>query len=179
MENIVRCIERHVESLSAVLIFPDQHLAAFTQYIFSALSAIFPKALVDNIAFISTSSSIGPPWIFSTTKYQKVLKSTPVFTFNNPIAINDKGSPVVQNNLEDEALNTLVELFDWLDDREPQPAKEIVSLYEKYQTIATILDQRAREVEIDRLMTILKKHSAVSLPSHCLHLALESYAHWR
>ena len=176
MENIVRYIERHVESLSAVLIFPVEHSPTFTEYIFSALSAIFPKTLVDNIAFISTSSPIGPPWIFFT---KKALKSTPVFTLNNPIAINDKGSPIVQNNLEDEALNTLVELFDWLNDREPQPAKEIVSLYEKYQTIAIILDQRAREVEIDRLMTILKKYSAVSLPSHCLHLALESYAHLR
>ena len=146
------------------------------EYTFSTFSAIFPKTLVDNIAIIFDSFHIRSAWF---SFKPEALNSSPVFTLNNPIAINFKDSPILQKDLEDGALNTLVALFDWLDDREPQPAKEIVSLYEKYQTIATILDQRAREVEIDRLMIRLKKHSAVGLPSHCLHLALESYARRR
>ena len=79
----------------------------------------------------------------------------------------------------------LVKLFDWLDGLEPQPATQIVRVYEQYQNIETktidILDQRAQEVDmrakIDRLMITLKKHSAVS-HSGCLYLLLESYACW-
>jgi hypothetical protein len=75
----------------------------------------------------------------------------------------------------------LVELFNWLDGLEPHPATDITSIYEMYQNIEIktigILDQRVREVEIDRLTITLKRHSAVGL-SLCSHLALQSYARW-
>ena len=161
-ESIVRYIERHVESLSAVLIFAVKDSSVRTEYTFSTLSAIFPKPLVDNIAFISTDSPSNPTWAFPMEEAPEALKSSPVFTLHNPISLSSI-FPVVIKNWEDRALYTLVELFDWLDDREPQPVKEIVSLYEKYQNITTILDQRAREVVIDTLKTRLEVYLAVSL----------------
>ena len=171
----MRYIERHVEYLNAVLFLGVEHSPVRTEYTFSTLFAIFPKILVNNIAFISTSPPGAPAGTSCREKVPEALKSSPVFTLYNPIASAQR----IEKTRERRALNRLVELFDWLDDREPQPAKEIVSLYEKYQNIAAILDQRAREVEIDRLMTRLKRYSAVSLPSHCLPLTLESYARWR
>ena len=100
-------------------------------------------------------------------KVPEALKHSPVFALDNPISF-DPDLPIVKKNRERGALDTLVALFDWLDDREPQPAKKIVSLYKKYQNIeakvAVILERAIREVEIDRLMTRLKKHSAVSHP---------------
>ena len=166
-ESIVRYIERHVESLSAVLIFADSNTHVRAEYAFSTLSAILPKTLVDNIATIYSH----PVWGFVLEKIPEALKSSPRFTLYNPISFR-RGLPVVAKNREDGALNTLVAFFDWLDDREPQPAKKIVSLYEKYQKIEaktiTILDQRAQEVEIDKLKTRLKKHSAVSLHIACI-----------
>jgi len=64
----------------------------------------------------------------------------------------------------------LVELFDWLDDLQPQPTTEIVYLYYLSQTIeATItntlaqMDQAvARKVKVDELMRALKDNSYVS-----------------
>ena len=174
----MRYIERHVESLSAVLILSVENNAVRTEYTFSTLSTIFPKTLVDNIAFISPPSSDNRTWDLSKLKVPEVIKKCSVFYLNNPIAYYRTG-PIVLKDLEDRALNMLLALVDWLGYRKPQPTKEIVSLYEKYQNIATILDQRAREVENDGLMTMLTIYSAVSLPSQCLHLALESCTHWR
>ena len=185
-ESIIGYIERHVESLSAVLILTGKYDSAPGEYTFSHLFAILPKTLVDNIAFISTSSNSDMAWFLFREIIPEALKSSPVFIFDNPIHF-DWGLPMLLKHREHGVLNMLVALFDWLDDREPQPAKEIVSLYEKYQSIETqpiaLLEQKVREVEIDRLMTRLmtrlKKYSAVSPPSHCLHLALESYARRR
>ena len=101
----------------------------------------------------------------------EALKSSPVFIVDNPIVGLQNVERIVKAQ-EHGALETLVALFDWLDDLEPQPAKEIVSLYEKYQNIEaktiTILEHPAREAEIDRLMTRFKKHSAVSLHIACI-----------
>jgi len=82
---------------------------------------------------------------------------------------------------EQGALEMLVVLFNWMDGLKPQPATEITSLYEVHQNIevktTSILYQRTREVDIDRLTIALKRYSAVSL-SLCSHPALDSYARW-
>ena len=179
-KNIVRYIERHVESLSAVLILTVENAIDRMEYTFSTWSAILPKTLGNNIAFIFPSFLGRLAWAFFRT-VPTTLKGSPIFTVNSPIVSLGHGE-IIMKSREPTALKSLVALFDWLDDLEPQPAKEIVSLYQKYRSIGAktfaILHQRAQEVEIDRLMTKLKKHSAVSL-SPSLHLAFESYARWR
>jgi hypothetical protein len=106
------------------------------------------------------------------------LKRSPVFLLDNPIALRKDNVELVVKGKEQAALHTLVELFNWLDDLKPQQATDIVSFYEKYQSIEAKLDQRAREVEIDRLITRFQTHSAVSVSPYCLHLVLGSYARW-
>ena len=71
---------------------------------------------------------------------------------------------------EQQALERLVELFDWFDGREPQPTREILELYEKSQgieiRIANTLAQMDRatqmKAELDKFMTRDKQDSAVS-----------------
>ena len=170
----MRYIEQHIESLNAVLILAFESYSVWVEYTFSTLSAIFPKTLVNNIAFISPLSNDYQYWIFSRLKVPEVFKRCPVFYLDNPIKEQDTfgEEQIVCEHLEHRALNMLLALFNWLGYLKPQSAKEIVSVYEKYQNIEaktiTILDQRAREVEIDRLITRLKKHSAVSLPIACI-----------
>ena len=50
---------------------------------------------------------------------------------------------------EQDTLETLVDLFDWLDGLEPQPTSEVVSRYEKLQGIAASV--------IDPLANFLRK----------------------
>ena len=178
-ESIVRYIEQHVEFVSAVLILALEESPVRMEYTFSTLSAIFPKTLVNNIAFVPSNLWSHSPWNLSQEMVPGALRNSPVFPLGSPIALQlQKGLYDVEtraNILEQGALEALVKLFNWLDDLEPQPATEIVSLYEKYQNIeaktTNILDQIAREVEIDRLMIRLKKHSAVRLSRYCLHPA--------
>jgi hypothetical protein len=202
-KSIATEIEKHIDSVCAILITVNASTLGNTMesdYALSTLSAIFPKTLASNIAFMFTNVWSPSSWNFSTDAIPEGLKDSPHFLLNNPIALqkrylklkdDPRYKPMTTKMLksvqagEQMALETLVKLFDWLDGLEPQPAMEISSLYEKYQNIEAkvinILVQRDEEIdtraEINRLMITLKKHSTVSL-SPCLHLALESHARW-
>jgi len=83
---------------------------------------------------------------------------------------------------EQRALETLVELFDWLDSLTPQPTRGIVDLYETSRaieinilnTLAQMEQRVNKRADIDKLMMTLQKKAAVSF-----HIALgsQSYAH--
>jgi len=123
-----------------------------TDYALSTLSAIFPKTLAKNIAFVFTNVSGPLYWNFSGDTIPEVLKGAPQFFLNNPIALQRKllrHDPIIKKggmdlrNIvkadEKEALEMLVALFDWLDglDRPARPG--VVRLYEKSQNIAIIV----------------------------------------
>jgi len=152
-------------------------------YTYSNLSTIFPKTLVNNTAFVFTNAQ--NPWFRrECQRYAPgALKSSPVFLLDNPILeqFEDSNPMKTVKDREQEALEMLVELFNWMDGLEPQPATEITSLYQIYQSIEVetmiTLGQRVREVDIDRLTIALRRDSAVSV-SLCSHLALSSYARW-
>jgi len=179
-KSFIRFIEEHVNFVSAVLLVDLVDLVSQNtfkaDYTWSNLTTIFPKTLVNNIAFlfINVQSSLFPD------RFQNsipgALKSSPVFLLDNPIVQQWRFK-----DREQGALEMFVEFFNWMDGLEPQPATEITSLYEVYQNIevktTSILYQRAREVEIDRLTVALKRYSAVSLSLRS-HLALESYSYW-
>lgn len=112
-----------------------------TDYALSTLSAIFPKNLANNIAFVFTNVTSPLHWNFSRDTVPKVLKDAPYFLLNNPIALQkkylklktDPNMKVGKANLriavkagEEDALEMLVDLFDWLDGLEPQPTTEVV-----------------------------------------------------
>ena len=74
---------------------------------------------------------------------------------------------------EEDALETLVELFDWLDSLEPQPMMNIVSEGQKNRSV--IADTHT---SMDQDIVVGKAEvSAVSCPP-CLHLMPKSYVDW-
>ena len=190
-KSIITNIEQHIDSVNAVLILADGIVKRNTvevDYTFKALSAIFPKTLVNNIAFMFTNVRDPRSWRFSQEMLPEALKNAPLFLLDNPLALlnrykNDPTKKGMVRACEQSALEMLVTLFDWLDGLEPQPAAEIVSLYEIYQNIEdktiTTLAQADQAVvmkaEIDKGIVRLMKNSAVSV-SPCLHLVIESHA---
>jgi hypothetical protein len=198
-KSIATQIERHIDSVCAVLVLVNgaiPRITMATDYALSTLSAIFPKALANNIAFMFTNVPSPLFWNFSKDDIPERLKNAPQFLLNNPIALQ-KRDPRIKDHLqgpsrtemckavlanEQRGLETLVNVFDWLYGLESQPTKDFVNLYEMSQTIEAFspdivaLDLAAvKKAKIDKLMIVLKKNSSVRFPP-CLHLALESYA---
>ena len=200
--NIATYIQEHIDTVSAVLILANgtvPRVTVGTDYALSALSALFPKTLVNNIAFLFTNSPTCLSFNFSEA-IPEILKDAPQFLFDNPIALQKKFLELKDGpnkkkrkmelqktvkDTEEKGLGMLVDLFDWLDGLEPQPTTEIVALYEKSQTIETKItntlaqmDQAAAKMaEITRLMEKLRMNSAVSPLLYSQH-ALVSYVCW-
>jgi len=200
-KSIASEIQKHIGSVTAVLILANGSVPRITagmDYALSTLSALFPKSLASNIAFIFTMSSLSSN--VSEAAIPEVLKSAPRFLLNNPISLQKKfldptDDPSKQKrrkemrkeikSAEQRAMEMLVELFDWLDGLEPQSTKEILALYEQSQaievkitdTFAQMDQQAAKMAEINKLMEELQKKSAVSFSSS-LNLLQNSYTRW-
>ena len=187
--SIASQIEKSIEFISAILILANgtvQRITVSTDYALSTLSTLFPRTLVENIAFMFTNVTDHLHWNFSQDTVPDVLKNAPQFLLDNPIALQKKyfklkEDPEMKKSRnrmrkavkasEETAMETLVELFDWLDGRELQATNDIVSLYKKSQKIEVNItntlaqmDQAARtKVELDTLLVKLEKDSAVSV----------------
>jgi hypothetical protein len=202
-DSIATQIKKHIDSVTAVLILANgtiERITVGTDYALSTLSAIFPKSLSGNIAFMFTNVPSPLAWNFSQDTVPRVLKEAPQFLLDNPIALQKKylklkdrpGMKKVEKDMrnhlkagEQKALEMLVQLFDWLDDCKPQPTTEILYLYEMSQdieaaitdTLAQIDQGAAKKVEIDKLVADLRNNSNVSL-SPCSFLGLNPYSRW-
>ena len=201
--SIATQIKHHIDFVNAVLVVVNgavPHVTVGTDYALSALSAIFPKSLASNTAFMFTNVSNPLHWNFSRDTLPDVLKDAPHFLLNNPVALQRKHSRLkyspnmnkeranlcnVMKVAEQNALEMLVDLFDWLDGLKPRSMTEIVSLYEHSQAIeATITNTLAQinqvatmEAKIEEQTRKLKGASVVRF-SFCLHLSFEPYPHW-
>ena len=102
-----------------------------TSYALSALSALLPETLANSIALVLTNLS-GP--LYQNFAVPDVLKVAPQFSFNNPVALQkkyltltdtpatrDKRTEIRKKKMrkmvkadEQQALEMLVGLFDWL-----------------------------------------------------------------
>ena len=136
--SIATQIEKHIDSVTAVLILANgtvPRVTVGTDYALSTLSAIFPKSLASNTAFMFTNVSSPLHWNFSGDTVPNSLKDAPYFLLSNPIALqkkylkltNDPNMKKTRADLrnavkasEENAMGMLVELFDWLDGLEPQ-----------------------------------------------------------
>ena len=199
-KSIATQIEKHVETINAVIVFVNGTTPSITEgtdYTLSTLSALFPKTLANNIAFMFTNVPDTASWRFSEDTIPEMLKEAPQFLLDNPIALQKRylrlknylNKSQVEAEMrkavqagEQRALEMLVNFFDWLDDLEPQPTMDIINLYEMSQAIEAfnpnILAQDlavAKKAEIDKLITMIKKNLAVSFPP-CLHGVLKSHA---
>ena len=123
-------IKEHIDSVTAILVLANgtaPRITVGTNRALSALSALLPKTLANNIALVLTNLS-GP--LYQNFSVPDVLKGAPQFFFNNPIALQRKylelmGDLKTKNKRADmrkmvqadeqKALEMLVELFDWLD----------------------------------------------------------------
>ena len=188
-------IKHHIDTVTAVLVLANgavPRVTVGTDYALSTLSAILPKSLASNTAFMFTNVSSPQDWSFSRDALPDVLKDAPQFLLDNPIALQKtyselEGDPDMNNQradlrkvvkaAEQNALEMLVDLFDWLDGLEPHSTTGIVSLYEHSQAIeAKVTDALAQmnqtvtiEAMIEKQVEMLQRASAVSF-FLCLHL---------
>ena len=178
--NIATQFKEHIDYVTAVLIITNgtvTRLNAGVDYALTTLSTLFPKTLAPNIAFVFTNIQNAVSWNFSRETISRLLEDAPRFFLDNPCALQKRSLELRNNrkvkttkgqlkmrkfmeNSEEEALETLVELFDWLDSLIPQPTKEIVNLYNLSREIESMItdalaqmDQAAaKKDEIKRLM---------------------------
>jgi len=139
-ENITAQIEKHIKSVNAILILANgtvPRITVGTEYALSTLPTIFPDTVTKNIAFMFTNVSSPLSWNFSQDTIPKELKDAPQFLLNNPVALqkrytelkddptqNEEMREVVKTG-EQKALETLVQLFDWLEGLKPQPMTKV------------------------------------------------------
>ncbi len=186
-KSITAEIENHLGYVNAVLILANgsvPRISVSMEYALTTLSNLFPKSLTNNIAFLLTSVPTPASLNFPNDAILKDLKHAPKFLIDNPIALqknylkqmghlDKKTLKKMKDSIqkaEEGALETLVELFDWLDGLEPQPTIEITTLYKKSQNIESkvtdTLDQTnqatIKTVEIEKLMADLRTGNAVS-----------------
>ena len=134
-KNITTQIERHIQSVNAILILANgtvPRITVGTDYALSTLPTIFPDTVTKNVAFLFTNVSTPLSWNFSQDTIPKELKDAPQFLLSNPVALqkryidlkDDPGETEMREEVktgELRALGMLVQLFDWLDTLKPQP----------------------------------------------------------
>ena len=195
--SIATEIQKHIDSVTAVLVLANgtiPRITVGTDYALTTLSAIFPKTLANNIAFVFTNVPSPLSWNFSQDTIPEVLKDARQFLFDNPLALqkryimlkDDRNKKKVKTEMrndvkagEQKGLEMLTKLFDWLDGLESQPTMQIVHLYDISQTIESMItntlaqmDQAAAKREdIDKLTVTLQNKSKVSF-STCSYLGL-------
>ena len=137
-QSIATQINIHIDSITAVVVLTNStvpRVTVGTNYVLSALSNTFGKTLPNNIAFMLTNITNPLSCNFSQDTLPEVFKHAPQFLLNNPIALqkkylklkdspNMKGRTNLRRGVkagEEQALEMLVDFFDWLDSREPHP----------------------------------------------------------
>ncbi|PFH47907.1 hypothetical protein AMATHDRAFT_49934 [Amanita thiersii Skay4041] len=153
--SIATAIQNNITSVNAVIILANgtvPRLGVATDYALSALSAIFPRTLANNIGLLFTNVSSPLSWNFDQNSLPDVLRSSDnQFLIDNPVAMwkklkemRESGTfsrralsqldSAVQEGYK-KALEVLGDLFDWLDELKPQATKEIYTLYRQSQEI--------------------------------------------
>ena len=130
-------IEKDIDSVTAVLVLANgtvPRINVGTDYALSILSTIFTRTTSKNVAFLLTNTSNPLYQNFSGDILPESVKGAPQFLINNPIALQRKylelkGSQKMRAQMtsfreavkasEQDALEMLVDLFDWLDGLEP------------------------------------------------------------
>ncbi len=145
--------------------------------------------MANNIAFLFSDVPTPLSINFPDGTIPNVLKHAPKFYIDNPIVLqrqylkqngrlNQRRKKEIKDSVkraEENALETSVKLFDWLDGLEPQPTTEIIATYKKSEdiesritsTLAQMGQAATTMAEIRNLMEDLRKKSTVSfhLPS--------------
>jgi hypothetical protein len=148
--SIAKAIQDNIATVNAVLILANgtlPRLGVATDYALSTLSSIFPRTLADNIGILFTNVSSPLSWNFEGDSLPDTLQHANQYVLDNPLAmwkklreIRAKKAPIQKRSsaliqLVEQghvnAVTMLAEMFDWLDGLDPQPTKDITSLYAK------------------------------------------------
>ena len=145
-----------MDTVTAVLVLTNgtlERLGMATEYALSTLSSMFPRTLEDNIGVMFTCVPDRLSLNFTPDALPEILraKKDNQFIIENPLAglkkLNEMKSQKVSvrgglaplkrkvKERHNEALEELTILFDWLDTLTPQPTKDIMNVYERYQQI--------------------------------------------
>jgi len=142
-ESISTQVKDHIDSATAVLIVANGTVPCGTVGIghaLSTLSSIFPEIPTNNIALLFTN--VGDPVCLNVCEdmVPTILQDAPQFQIDNPIALQKKyvkrnGDSNVKESrsglrefmkaAEQDALEMVKELFDWLEGLEPKPTTTI------------------------------------------------------
>ncbi|KAJ7750688.1 hypothetical protein DFH07DRAFT_1034072 [Mycena maculata] len=152
-KGIATEIKEQVTTVHAVLILANgtlPRLSVSTEYALTTLSSIFPKSLADNISLVFTMCSNPLSINFTDDAVPPSLETAPQLYIDNPLSLLHKYLEMKANgqhtrqlraarehvvSSEAAALQTMVRFFDWLDDLKPQPTTDILTLFNKSQTI--------------------------------------------
>jgi Predicted GTPase len=146
--SIVQAIRDKIQTIDGVLIVANgtiERLPVATDYALTTLASIFPRSVVDNVAFIFTMVSNPLGFNFKLDSLPEHLKKAKYYLLENPIVqykrlrlqatlpqsamnLNKTRQTIDKNYLTSMAM--LVKLFGWLDQREPRQTTAIVELYE-------------------------------------------------
>ncbi|EPQ50714.1 hypothetical protein GLOTRDRAFT_50300 [Gloeophyllum trabeum ATCC 11539] len=146
-EAIANFIRDHTETIDAVIILANgtlPRLGVSTDYALSAISGLFPYTLFDNIGFVFTNVNDPLNFNFDSTSLPAVLQGCRQFLIDNPLArwLKYQAKRVqgprqrlekMRRDVEEgyvESLETLNDVFQWLDSRSVQPTKTINDLQE-------------------------------------------------
>src|SRR5258706_9391723 len=142
-----------IGSITAVLILANgdvPRVRVGTDDALSICSAMFPESVANNVSLMFTKVVSPSHWDFSSETIPLDLRNAPRFLLNNPIALKKqyhrlKGDPKEEKKAtelgnavkpgEQNALQMLVKLFDWLDGLETHGATETVT-----RSHSTVLD---------------------------------------
>ncbi|KAJ7782155.1 hypothetical protein B0H14DRAFT_3585460 [Mycena olivaceomarginata] len=178
-KGIVTEIKEQFTAVDAVVILANgtlPRLSVSTEYALTTLSSIFPQSLADNISLVFTMCSNPLSINFTDDAVPPSLEITaPQLYVDNPLSLrhkyremNAKGQHKRQLRAawdhvvasEAVALRNMVRLFDWLDDLKPQPTTDILTLFNKSQsiqeqindTISQMAQAQDKSEEIKRLI---------------------------
>ena len=162
-KSIAAQVKKHIDSVTAVLVFANgtvPGITVATEHALSTLSALFPITLSNNLAFVLTNVS-GPLYQnFSGDTVPDTLKSAPQFLLDNPIALQRKYLKLEDDvksrskraemrklvkASEGQALEMLVDFFDWLDGLQHQSTMEAMTLCEGSQDIVVKIPNTAAQ----------------------------------
>ena len=160
MTSITTEIQNHFDAVNAILILAIGSVPRITvgmNYALTALSALFPKSMANNIGFLLSNVSDEMYLSFPDDAIPNDLKHVPKFLIDNPIALQKnylrqldrmsertaKRRKALVKDAEQDALEMLVRLFDWLDGLEPQPTMGTIALYKKSWAIESMITMRA------------------------------------
>jgi len=133
MKSVTAQVEKYIESITAIIIVINgtiPRMTVGTDDALSFLSTISLKIPVKNICSILSNLSSALYQNFPGNTVSDVLKTTPQFLLNNPVALQRKylklkNDPIMKKGRmdlhkmvkadEQKALEMLVDLFDWLD----------------------------------------------------------------